>query len=517
LSRLGATLLARQNRRGASTPPGSLLGHIVSNSMLLPTSLNESLRNHAFKIVHNLLGVKARIKDQTEVADTNCSLCGDEYETMEHLFCDCVAAKGAVKALRARPEKQFQEAAETLAKASGADFLLQTGGFDGKGLVVLLVFSKAVWRARWRCSGKGVFSLGYVAGHIADNFVSFYRCRFQWSFRNRELEKMVFHKLLSTLSEDQLHIYTDGSSFGNPGPAGASFVAYHRSSLIKQGSKGLGIATNGYAEVSAILLAVRWLYSNQSNHAAYIFVDNRRAINLATGSDSPAWCADEVKEIRRLLKIVSTGRRVAFYWVPGHAGIAGNEAADKLAKKAAKARTHSSDFFPRAGGLSRPGPAEGPGLQPSCRRPSSLQLPATSSRSASLETKLAAPLGRYAAAAPQQAAPSRGGAADVDCSRWRDGVTGGGYTVSLLSPRPSGKFWMWTPLLGRLSPPSGALVAWRAVPLGAVTRRLPKQGGPTRTLIARADGDTGPIVERARRRTTLLALFRLARPVTPAW
>ena len=198
---------------------------------------------------------------------------------------------------------------------------------------------------------------------------------------------MVFQKLLSTLSEDELHIYTDGSSFGNPGPAGASFVAYHRGSLIKQGSKGLGIATNGYAEVRAILLAVRWLYSNQSNHAVYIFVDNRRAINLATGSDSPAWCADEVKEIRRLLKIVSTGRRVAFYWVPGHAGIAGNEAADKLAKKAAKGMAHSTDFFPRAVGLSRPGPAKGPGLQSSCRWPSSPQLPATPSRSANLETK----------------------------------------------------------------------------------------------------------------------------------
>jgi len=132
---------------------------------------------------------------------------------MEHIFCDCVFARAAMRALGGRPEKHLREAARVLGRATGPDFLLQTDSFAAKELVILLVFSKAVWRARWRCSGS-TFSKNYVSRLIADNFVSFFRCRFRWSFRNKQLEKIVFQKLLKTLRRDSLHIYTDGSSIG---------------------------------------------------------------------------------------------------------------------------------------------------------------------------------------------------------------------------------------------------------------------------------------------------------------
>jgi ribonuclease HI len=60
----------------------------------------------------------------------------------------------------------------------------------------------------------------------------------------------------------ELQIFTDGGSRGNPGKAASAFIVYRSDKIIAKGSKYLGIATNNYAEYTAVIIALEWLLDN---------------------------------------------------------------------------------------------------------------------------------------------------------------------------------------------------------------------------------------------------------------
>lgn len=55
---------------------------------------------------------------------------------------------------------------------------------------------------------------------------------------------------------NQITIYTDGGSRGNPGDAGISWIAYSDGEALSVGAKFLGTATNNHAEYMALLTAL---------------------------------------------------------------------------------------------------------------------------------------------------------------------------------------------------------------------------------------------------------------------
>lgn len=55
---------------------------------------------------------------------------------------------------------------------------------------------------------------------------------------------------------NEVIIYTDGGSRGNPGPAGSGAVVYKGEKVIAEVSEFLGIRTNNYAEYEALILAL---------------------------------------------------------------------------------------------------------------------------------------------------------------------------------------------------------------------------------------------------------------------
>ena len=66
------------------------------------------------------------------------------------------------------------------------------------------------------------------------------------------------------------------------------------------------------------------------------FVYNTLSIRLATGrAKARSWCATQVRTIKDNLRAIGQRRRVGICWVPGHAGIEGNELADGKAKEGA--------------------------------------------------------------------------------------------------------------------------------------------------------------------------------------
>jgi ribonuclease HI len=136
-------------------------------------------------------------------------------------------------------------------------------------------------------------------------------------------------------------VATDGSSLGNPGPAGWAWVVHKNC----WSSGGLPRATNQAAELFAILAALRAIPRTVPIH---IKTDSAYCLK-AFSKWVPAWKANSwrksngekianitlVKEIDRLLNIRS--HKVTWELVKGHSGDKLNEAADYRCTEASKA------------------------------------------------------------------------------------------------------------------------------------------------------------------------------------
>lgn len=61
------------------------------------------------------------------------------------------------------------------------------------------------------------------------------------------------------MKKEEITIYCDGGSRGNPGPAASAFVVVDDGKVKYKESKYLGIETNNVAEYTAVLLAIEWL------------------------------------------------------------------------------------------------------------------------------------------------------------------------------------------------------------------------------------------------------------------
>jgi ribonuclease HI len=126
----------------------------------------------------------------------------------------------------------------------------------------------------------------------------------------------------------EIVIYTDGASSGNPGPSGIG-VLMRYGSREKEISRYLGEATNNIAELEAI-------------HTGLLAVKNRRVpVRLYTDSSYAygllvlGWKAKKNMDlVERIRRTVSEFADLSILKVKGHAGNEGNERADRLATSA---------------------------------------------------------------------------------------------------------------------------------------------------------------------------------------
>lgn len=89
---------------------------------------------------------------------------------------------------------------------------------------------------------------------------------------------------------NQLKIFTDGGSRGNPGPAaiGVYIVNTDGKEIVKLAEQ-IGVTTNNVAEYSAVILALNWLKKNldedkiSENRFAF-FLDSSLVVNQLTGN-----------------------------------------------------------------------------------------------------------------------------------------------------------------------------------------------------------------------------------------
>jgi ribonuclease HI len=122
-----------------------------------------------------------------------------------------------------------------------------------------------------------------------------------------------------------VHVYTDGASSGNPGPAGAGAVLIFREHK-KELSRYLGETTNNVAELEAVLLGLSAVKNRRL--PVRLHTDSSYVIGVL-GSMRAKANAALVARIRAEMEDFADLRLVK---VAGHAGVEHNERADALAR-----------------------------------------------------------------------------------------------------------------------------------------------------------------------------------------
>ena len=128
----------------------------------------------------------------------------------------------------------------------------------------------------------------------------------------------------------ELTVYTDGASRGNPGLASYGFVVKDdKGKILFEEGKTLGVATNNFAEYSAILASleyVKLIFKNSEQVSINFLMDSKLAVEQLSGRfkvKNPAikgFCT-------KITGISSIFKKVSYTHIPRHL----NYEADRLA------------------------------------------------------------------------------------------------------------------------------------------------------------------------------------------
>ncbi|MFO7752480.1 MAG: ribonuclease H [Desulfobacteraceae bacterium] len=132
------------------------------------------------------------------------------------------------------------------------------------------------------------------------------------------------------INENEITVFTDGASSGNPGPAGIGIYMKFRDKE-KKVSESIGTATNNVAELTAIKKALELI--RRTDIPVRLYTDS----SYCQGVLVKGWKAKENTDlILSIKKRLSRFADLKILKVKGHAGIKENEIADTLATNAVK-------------------------------------------------------------------------------------------------------------------------------------------------------------------------------------
>lgn len=140
-----------------------------------------------------------------------------------------------------------------------------------------------------------------------------------------------------------VHVFTDGACDPNPGPGGWAFVVTENGATIHSESGSDAAATNNRMEMQAIISALRWMQANHHSKAR-VHSDSQYCVKGANewrhGWARKNWMREGSlipnADLWGQMSAILDTFPVSLNWVPGHSGIPGNEAADRLAWDALK-------------------------------------------------------------------------------------------------------------------------------------------------------------------------------------
>lgn len=137
-----------------------------------------------------------------------------------------------------------------------------------------------------------------------------------------------------------VHIYTDGSSRGNPGPGGYGIVMeWVGKPYRKEFSEGFRKTTNNRMELLAVIVALEKL--KYTHTEAKVFTDSKYVVDSVEKKWVLGWEKKGFsgrKNTDLWIRFLKIYRRhiVRFQWIKGHNNHAQNERCDFLAVEASK-------------------------------------------------------------------------------------------------------------------------------------------------------------------------------------
>jgi ribonuclease HI len=130
-----------------------------------------------------------------------------------------------------------------------------------------------------------------------------------------------------------IHVYTDGSSRGNPGPGGYGVILkyYNHSKELSQGYRK---TTNNRMELLGVIIGLESL--KDICQEVTVYSDSKYVVDAVEKGWLRSWIKIDFKEKKnpdlwKRFWIVYQKHRVRFCWVKGHAGHPENERCDELA------------------------------------------------------------------------------------------------------------------------------------------------------------------------------------------
>jgi ribonuclease HI len=143
-----------------------------------------------------------------------------------------------------------------------------------------------------------------------------------------------------------LHIYTDGSSRGNPGPGGYGALLIW-GDIKKELSGGYRLTTNNRMELMGVIMALESL--TKEDISLTIYTDSQYIVNSVEKKWLDNWIRTDFKggkknkDLWLLYHRLSKKFKIRFVWVKGHANNAMNNRCDELATAAADGKNLLTD------------------------------------------------------------------------------------------------------------------------------------------------------------------------------
>ncbi len=143
--------------------------------------------------------------------------------------------------------------------------------------------------------------------------------------------------------EKYIHIYTDGSSIGNPGPGGWGAILWYPGGEVRELGGREDHTTNNRMELVGAIESLE--YSFTAALPVRLYTDSAYLINGITkwvhGWQKNGWVTKSRepvlnKELWETLFAIAKKMQVEWRHTPGHAGIAGNERVDEIANGLAR-------------------------------------------------------------------------------------------------------------------------------------------------------------------------------------
>tara|TARA_B100000929_G_scaffold110277_1_gene87387 strand:+ start:142 stop:618 length:477 start_codon:yes stop_codon:yes gene_type:complete len=142
------------------------------------------------------------------------------------------------------------------------------------------------------------------------------------------------------MDKETIHIYTDGSSRGNPGPGGYGIVMEQKTTkYFKEFSEGFKMTTNNRMELLAVIEALKKL--KRERLQVTIYTDSKYVSDAVEKKWVFAWEKKNFKKKknadlwRKFLREYPK-HNVKFFWIKGHSNHPQNERCDYLAVTASK-------------------------------------------------------------------------------------------------------------------------------------------------------------------------------------